>query len=410
MSTMEKAGTVLRRSGTKLRTSLGGSPHGDLEMAIAQLRDAKATHRAFSQSEAAAWQDVTKWGLREGDEECGRAIADALCQIGELSSVWAEAQREHSEALRELRRGFEMVLEGERGVDAARGALSAAEAQEQRQRKELKKAARRRATQTELAELTSRLEECERARCLAAMEVQDRAREHGVVKTVRVREGLIRATQSYVDSAQKCETLFAAAHFVARQIPDVSDAREVGEVKYVGSGDAMRAVRTARDRVKNFRTSSGTSRRRSHGGAPPVPPPPASLAASAADPPPPYSESLPPAHGALSSNNTSMDSSFGLNPTASALPAQSSSFTSSSPHHHPGIDPRLNYSMPPPSNSSALDSSFKSPYSHGQTVDLPQEYQPPRNERSYRNVDNEDLEDDDDDFESHLRNLHLEPR
>lgn len=71
---MEKAGTVIRRSGVRLRTSLGGSSHADLQMAIGQLKDARATHRAFLQSEAAAWQDLTKWALRECEEVGGRAI------------------------------------------------------------------------------------------------------------------------------------------------------------------------------------------------------------------------------------------------------------------------------------------------------------------------------------------------
>ena len=62
---MEKASTVLRRSGVRLRSSLGGSGHGDLQMVIGQLRDAKATQRAFAQSEAAAWQDLTKWSLKD---------------------------------------------------------------------------------------------------------------------------------------------------------------------------------------------------------------------------------------------------------------------------------------------------------------------------------------------------------
>ena len=60
---MEKASTVLRRSGVKLRTSLGGAPgnHADLQMVVAQLKDVKASSKASAQSEAAAWQDITKW-------------------------------------------------------------------------------------------------------------------------------------------------------------------------------------------------------------------------------------------------------------------------------------------------------------------------------------------------------------
>ncbi len=204
-----------------------------------------------------------------------------------------------------------MVLEGERGVDAARAALCAAEAREARAKKDLKKAARRKAAQAELAELTGKLEAAERERQMAQLEVADRVREHGVIRTVRVREGLLKLAQAQMDSAQKCETLFGAAHFVAEQMPDVSDAHDVADVKYTGSGAAMRAVQTAKDRVNGFRRV-----RRSLGAAAAVDP---------LDPPPPYSEEVPTTHCHLSSppstasfHVSSCSSSFSAHPSASA--------------------------------------------------------------------------------------------
>lgn len=76
---MDRASTVIRRSGVKLRSSLGvaGGGHADLQMVITQLKDAKASAKSLAQSELAAWQDITKWSLREEN----RAIQDALCQV-----------------------------------------------------------------------------------------------------------------------------------------------------------------------------------------------------------------------------------------------------------------------------------------------------------------------------------------
>ncbi len=348
---MEKAGTVIRRSGVKLRTSIGGSGHADLQMAIGQLKDAKATHKAYLQSEAAAWQDLTKWGLRGNDEEGeNRAIQDALCQVGEICAAWAEVQREANEALRDFRRHFEMILEGERGVDAAKAALSAAEIRETRVKKDLKKAAKKKATQAEVKELSDKLESAERERDLAQLEVADRDREHQVVKTVRVREGLIKVTQSYVDMSQKCETLFAAANFVASQIPDVSDLDDASEVKYTGSGAAMLAVQTAKERVKNFRRVSRTRRA---GDA-------ESRQCDPLDPPPPYTESPsgawnsaqalpPPPSGRVQDCNMSYDGYGAAAAAGAANPSTSSPY-----------DLRLNSSLPYSLEAAA----YKSPQVH----------------------------------------------
>ncbi len=193
-------------------------------------------------------------------------------------------------------RHFEMILEGERGVDAARSALDAAEARETRVRKELKKASKRRAAASELAELSGRLAAAERERDLAQLEAFDRAREHEIVKMVRVREGLLKVTQAYVDAAQKCEVLFAANHFIAQQIPDVSDRVDAADVKYTGTGATMQAVLTAKERIKNFRRI-----RRSFVPGPDHPGAAAAAGAAAAcsgaaaalDLPPPYSENPP---------------------------------------------------------------------------------------------------------------------
>jgi len=303
---MERAGSVLRRSSVKLRSSLGASSgHADLQMVLSQLKDVRQTQKALAQSEAAAWQDLTKWSLREDN----RAIQDAVCQVGELFQCWSEAQRSLEEASRDFRLQFEVILEGERGLDGARMAAEAAEAKETRARKELKRAAKRRASRSELGDMQARLESAERERDLTLAELVERQREHEYAKTVRVREGLARLSQSYVDAAQKCETLMSAGNFIAQQIPATDD------VKYTGSGAAARAVATAKHKVKNFRRTrrsfvvdpcaqyvppppwgAPANQRRSEGSGRRGSSPPALPYAD--DLPPPYSEQ-PPANAAF---------------------------------------------------------------------------------------------------------------
>ena len=85
---MDKANSMLRRSGVRLRTSLGsGSGHTDLALAISQLRELKAASRTFAQAQNAALQDLVKWSIKDDN----KAEQDAVCQVGELFQVLYQA-------------------------------------------------------------------------------------------------------------------------------------------------------------------------------------------------------------------------------------------------------------------------------------------------------------------------------
>lgn len=72
---MDKASSALRRSSVKLKSL--GSGHGDLQMIISQLRDAKAASKTFAAAQEAAMQDMVKWAMRDEN----RAIQDSVCQV-----------------------------------------------------------------------------------------------------------------------------------------------------------------------------------------------------------------------------------------------------------------------------------------------------------------------------------------
>ena len=107
--------------------------------------------QAFSAAQSSAMQDLVKWSPKDEN----RAIQDALTQVGELFSIWTEVQRELNDHIKEFKHQFDMILEGAKQLDVAKGDLQAAEQKEGKIKKELKKAAKK-ATAEELRDMTSR--------------------------------------------------------------------------------------------------------------------------------------------------------------------------------------------------------------------------------------------------------------
>lgn len=242
---MDKASKALRRSGVRIKSI--GSGHSELQMVIAQLKDVRVASKAFATAQSSAMQDLVKWSLKDEN----RAIQDALTQVGELYSIWNEVQRDFAEHMKDFRHQFEMILEGARQLDLARSTLQAAEGKETKIKKELKKAAKK-ATAEEIREMSVRLGEAEREKDIAQLEVVDRIREHEAIKLIRIKEGLFKVSEAYIDYAQKCDVIFGAQRDIALQIPDVAD-RDIQDIKYTGSGATMQAVARAKDKIKKFR-------------------------------------------------------------------------------------------------------------------------------------------------------------
>merc|ERR1719410_2735457 len=224
-------------------------------------------------------QDLVKWSLKDEN----RAIQDALTQVGELFAVWTEVQRELTDHIKEFKHQFDMILEGAKQMDAAKTDLQVAEQKEGKIKKELKKAAKK-ATSEELREMTARLEEAERVKDLAQLEVVDRVREHEAVKMIRIKEGLFKVSEAYVDYAQKCDVIFGAQRDIALQIPDVHD-KDIQDIKYTGAGSTMQAVAKAKDQIKKFRRRESSMSSHSHGQG--------RRSSVGEDLPPPYSENPP---------------------------------------------------------------------------------------------------------------------
>jgi hypothetical protein len=63
--------------------------------------------------------------------------------------------------------------------------------------------------------------------------VSDRIQENETMKLIRIKEGLLKLSDSYLELAQKCCIIHEAHRDVAYQIPDVHN-KELHEIRYTG--------------------------------------------------------------------------------------------------------------------------------------------------------------------------------
>ncbi|GFY45220.1 uncharacterized protein TNIN_237681 [Trichonephila inaurata madagascariensis] len=224
---MDRASKVLRRSSVRLRSL--GAGHSDLNMVISELKDLRHATKAFMSAQNSASQDMVKWATCDEN----RAIQDIMSQLGELNNMWTDVQKDFIEHLKTFKNHFELILEGEKQFDIAQNQLASCELNEQRIRKELKRASKvwKFCITVVLVELSHKNE---------------------AIKVVRLKEGLLKLSEAYVELANKCAIIFEAQREVSHYLPDVH-SRDMNELKYTGSGACKQAVAKARDRVQLYK-------------------------------------------------------------------------------------------------------------------------------------------------------------
>ncbi|KAL8615635.1 hypothetical protein ACOMHN_026625 [Nucella lapillus] len=242
---MDKAARAVRRSSVKLMSL--GAGHGDLNVLISEVKDMRTTAKAFMNAQSAASQDLLKWAANEEN----RALQDIANQLAELNLVWTEVQREFCEHIKEYRHMYEMILEGEKHLAQSKHNFAACELREMRIRKELKKAFKK-ASESELQMLENRLAQAERAKDLAQVEVADKARENEAVKLIRMKGGLLKVSETYMEFAKKCSVIFEAQKQIALFLPDVH-TQDLEDIKYTGSGATKHYVQVAKEKVRQYR-------------------------------------------------------------------------------------------------------------------------------------------------------------
>ncbi|XP_049805931.1 uncharacterized protein LOC126248692 [Schistocerca nitens] len=269
---MDKASKALRRSSVCIKSM--GMGHRDLNMVISELKAVRSTAKAFIVAQNTAVMELMKWA--SGDEN--EAIKNTFIYIAELNSLWTEVQKEFSENLKEFSHQFEMILEGEQHMDQVRNRLSVCENKEQKIRKEIQKSARK-STPEELQQLEAKLVQAKQSKELAQYEAMECMKEKEAVKLIRIKEGMLKLSESYLELAHKCHVIFEAQRDVASEIPDVQD-QNIHEITYTGNEAARQSVTRAKEQVQRYQ-------RRSYHLLPRAPP-----LMDDCGPPPPYSPVL----------------------------------------------------------------------------------------------------------------------
>ncbi|XP_066946798.1 uncharacterized protein [Macrobrachium rosenbergii] len=238
-------------------------------MIISQLGEVRTSYKAFVHAQAQTSEDILKWACTHEN----RAIGETFGYLAELALIWTEAQREFADKLKEYKSMYELILEGEKHVTQARETLVAREQRETKLRKEYTKVSKK-APVDEVRLLKERLNQAERARDLAHLELVERVGENEALKMIRIKEGLLLLGNAYQELAQKSLTIFTAHHNVTSELPEVRD-KDLHDVKYTGSDIARKYVQDTKEKIRSY--------------CPPVVPTKLPLPE---DPPPPYTPSL----------------------------------------------------------------------------------------------------------------------
>lgn len=244
---MEKASRAIRRSGTKLLSSLGDGTNSDMNVMISELKNVRNSIKTQVTAQNSASQDMLRWSASEEN----RAIQDVCNHVSELNIQWTEVQREFSDNLKDYMKMLELVLEGEKHVKEAKANLDNCEQKEKECQKKLKKICKKGSVEERMS-LETKLSQAQKARDVALLEVSEKVRENEAVKMIRLKEGLTKLSEAYMMMGKKCYILFEAQRDVANLIPDVH-GQNLEEIKYTGASYSQAYVKKAKDKVETYR-------------------------------------------------------------------------------------------------------------------------------------------------------------
>ena len=100
---------TFRRRGAKLLSI--GDGHGNLVMAISQFKELRNATKSVISAQNDTIEDLIKWSAQDTNND-NTAIQDIVEKFGELFSLWIESQRQFANDLKEVRKHFEIILEG----------------------------------------------------------------------------------------------------------------------------------------------------------------------------------------------------------------------------------------------------------------------------------------------------------
>lgn len=160
-----------------------------------------------------------------------------------------------------------MILEGEKGVDAAKGLVEAADAKEIKLRKEFKMLSKKSCPPSdELRDIEERIAKVQRDKDFSEHEASIKVKDHEAVKLIRLKEALKKFTSGQLALSEKNSIVFSAAQEVVHQIPDITidmTDTDLQSIKYRGAPFTAQIVMRAKDDLKNFKPREATGSRQS---------------------------------------------------------------------------------------------------------------------------------------------------
>jgi len=248
---------TLRRSSAKLRSL--GSGHGDLILTISQWKELRSATKSLMAAQESTANDLLKWSSKEEN----RAIKDVMERFSELCSLWTETVKFALEDLKEVRNHFEMILEGEKGVDAAKALVDTAEAKEVKLRKEEKKIKKRSNLDCdELRDVQIKIAKTQRDKDYAESEANSKIKEHELVKMIRVKEAMKKFCNSQAEICDKGKIVFSAGSELTEQIPELTAETlddDILNMTYQGKPKTLQIVLRAKDAVQRKPEESSPS-------------------------------------------------------------------------------------------------------------------------------------------------------
>ncbi|XP_054257247.1 uncharacterized protein LOC128982210 [Macrosteles quadrilineatus] len=259
---MNKASKALRRSSVRLKSLSCG--HSELNLIVSDLKEFRSAAKHFTDAQETVWKDLFKWASRERNE----AIRESFSYLFELNQLWTEIQCDFVEQLNKFKHSFEMILEGEVGVDKLRDHLGACETRENKLKKNLVKATKK-DNANEVRQIEEKIVDNRSSIKATQLEITERTHENEAVKLIRLKESLLKLTAAYMEQAHKSIMIFDGQKNVVTDIPEMDSSRNMHSVRYRGGEAAKVTVARVKESVNLYKQSS-----QHHPQAPPTCPPP----------------------------------------------------------------------------------------------------------------------------------------
>ena len=151
---------------------------------------------------------------------------------------------------------FQMILEGEKGVDTAKAMVEATEAKELKLRKEEKKLRKRSSSNIDdLSDIQEKIAKVQREKDYAESEASAKVKDHELVKMIRTKEALKKLCQGQLQMFESGKVIFNAAHQVIEQMPEFKlemTDQDVENLTYRGSSVTTQIVLQTKNRLADM--------------------------------------------------------------------------------------------------------------------------------------------------------------